>query len=231
MLKFYFPVFIGIFGFYFENMATYESLIKITGAVGDLVFYNLNGKNVVRKKSGFNKTAFKKSPSYEKVRQNSSEFGHCSKIGKIIRNTLELYIKKAGDPLLYQKFAKVMTAIKDQDVVSERGKRTVENGLKTEEGRKLLREFQLGTIHNVSGCIRIQDQTLYKSDGDISDKAVLFTIQLDSENYRTAYAEETISWKQQQEIPLKKYFSENDLLLYFIVLKDDHDEITHMGFV
>lgn len=60
MLKFCFPLFIGIFDFYFEDMATYESVIKITGAVGDLVFYTLNGKNVVRKKSGFNKAAFKK---------------------------------------------------------------------------------------------------------------------------------------------------------------------------
>ncbi|MDW9379383.1 hypothetical protein GFU89_04170 [Chryseobacterium sp. JV558] len=212
-------------------MATYESLIKITGAVGDLVFYNLNGKNVVRKKSGFNKAAFKKSPSYEKVRQNSSEFGHCSKIGKIIRNTLELYIKESGDPLLYQKFAKVMTMIKDLDRVSEKGKRTVENGLKTEEGRKFLREFQMGTIPNVLDCIRIQDQLLYKNDECIVDKAVIITIKLDSENYSTEYAEEVISWKQQQEGTFKKYFSENDLLLYFMVLKNDHDEITHMGFV
>lgn len=231
MLKFCFQLFIGIFDLYFENMATYESLIKITGAVGDLVFYNLNGKNVVRKKSGFNKTAFKKSPTYEKVRQNSSEFGHCSKIGKIIRNTLELYIKEAGDPLLYQKFAKVMTMIKDLDMISGRGKRTVENGLKTEEGRKLLREFQLGIIPTISDCIRIEDQILYKNDDCIADKAVVLTIKLDSENYSTEYAEEIINWNQEQQKPFKKYFSENDLLLYFIVLKNDHDEITHMGFV
>jgi len=230
MLKFYFQVFIGIFDFYFEDMATYESLIKITGAVGDLVFYNLNGKNVVRKKSGFNKTAFKKSPSYEKVRQNSSEFGHCSKIGKIIRNTLNLYIKEAGDPLLYQKFAKVMTTIKDLDMISERGKRTVENGLMTEEGRKLLREFQLGTIPNILDCIRIENHILYKNDDCIADRAVIATIKLNSENYSTEYAEEIISWNQRQR-PFKKYFSENDLLLYFIVLKNDHDEITRMGFV
>ncbi|TZF98474.1 hypothetical protein FW781_00670 (plasmid) [Chryseobacterium panacisoli] len=212
-------------------MATYESLIKITGAVGDLVFYTLNGKNVVRKKSGFNKAAFKKSPAYEKVRQNSSEFGHCSKIGKIIRNTLEIYIKEAGDPLLYQKFAKVMTMVKDLDMISGRGKRTVENGLKTEEGRKLLREFQLGTIPNVSDCIRIEDHILYKNNGCTADKAVIVTIKLDSENYSTEYAEEIISWNQQQQRPFKKYFSENDLPLYFTVLKNDHDEITHMGFV
>lgn len=231
MLKFCFQVFIGIFDFYFEDMATYESLITITGAVGDLVFYNLNGKNVVRKKSGFNKAAFKKSPSYEKVRQNSSEFGHCSKIGKIIRKSLEVYIKEAGDPLLYQKFAKVMTTIKDLDRVSGRGKRTVENGLKTEEGKKLLREFQLGTVKNVLDCVRIEGQVLYKNDHCTSDHAVILTLKLDSKNYSIENNEEIISWNHQQDKSFKKYFSENDLLLYFIVLKNDHDEITHMGFV
>jgi len=212
-------------------MATYESVIKITGAVGDLVFYNLNGKNVVRKKSGFNKTAFKKSPSYEKVRQNSSEFGHCSKIGKVIRKSLDAYIKESGDPLLYQKFAKVMTAIKDLDTISERGKRTVENGLKTEEGRKLLREFQLGTIHPVSNSIRIQNQILYKDDQCTSDQTILYIIKLDSENYTTDRIEEAINWNTEQKSPLKKYFSEDDILLYFIVLKNKNNEITHMGFI
>ncbi|RXM38947.1 hypothetical protein BOQ62_14795 [Chryseobacterium sp. CH21] len=212
-------------------MATYESIIKITGAVGDLVFYNLNGKNVVRKKSGFNKTAFKKSASYEKVRQNSSEFGHCSKIGKIIRKSLEIYIKEAGDPLLYQKFAKLMTAIKDLDKVSERGKRTVGNGLKTEEGKKLLREFQMGTIQNVSDCVRIQGQMLYKNEECTSDQTMVITIKLDSENYKTECAEEIINWNKEKKNSFKKYFSENDLLLHFVVLKNEKNEITHMGFV
>lgn len=231
MLKFCFPLFIGIFDFYFEDMATYESVIKITGAVGDLVFYTLNGKNVVRKKSGFNKAAFKKNPSYEKVRQNSSEFGHCSKIGKIIRKSLEVYIKESGDPLLYQKFAKVMTAIKDLDIISERGKRTVENGLKTEEGRKLLRAFQLGTIHTVSDCIRSQNHVLYKNKGCTTDEGVILTLQLDSESYSIETHEEIISWNQQEEKSFKKYFSEDDFLLYFVALKNEKDEITHMGFV
>ncbi|KAB1232345.1 hypothetical protein [Chryseobacterium viscerum] len=212
-------------------MATYESVIKITGAVGDLVFYNLNGKNVVRKKSGFNKTAFKKSASYEKVRQNSSEFGHCSKIGKIIRNSLAGYIKEAGDPLLYQKFAKLMTEIKDLDIVSERGKRTVENGLKTEEGRKLLRGFQLGTIQNVSECISIQNNILYKDDHCNVNTAVVLTIKLDSENYSTECTEEVVNFDKQQKGSFKKYFSDDDLLLYFIALKNENNTITHMGFV
>lgn len=211
-------------------MATYESVIKITGAVGDLVFYTLNGKNVVRKKSGFNKSAFKRNPSYEKVRQNSSEFGHCSKMGKMIRKSLEVYIKETGDPLLYQKFAKVMTAIKDLDTTSERGKRTVENGLKTEEGRKLLRDFQWGTVRKVSDCVRMEDLVLYKNDHCTSEYIMIMTMKLDSENYNIESNEEIISWSTQQHLSFKKYFSEDDLL-YFIALKGENDKITHMGFV
>ncbi|MGU3375110.1 hypothetical protein [Chryseobacterium sp. M5A1_1a] len=212
-------------------MATYESVIKITGAVGDLVFYNLNGKNVVRKKSGFNKTAFKKNPSYEKVRQNSSEFGHCSKMGKIIRTTLDFYIKKAGDPLLYQKFAKLMTEIKDLDLVSERGKRTVENGLQTEKGKKLLRQFQFGTIKNIITHVEIKNQSLLISEKHEIDKAVLLTIKLDSENFISEYSEEEISLNEGEEISFKEYFKKDDFCLYFVVLKNEKNEVIQMGFV
>ncbi|REC42688.1 hypothetical protein [Chryseobacterium pennipullorum] len=211
-------------------MATYESLIKITGAVGDLVFYNLNGKNVVRKKSGFNKAAFKKSPTYEKVRQNSSEFGHCSRVGKTIRKCLTPYIQAAGDPLLYQKFAKLMTAIKNRDPLSERGKRTVENGLKTEEGKKLLQEFQFGTIENTKGGIVIDNHSLFAAKDFPAEYVVIVTISMDYENYIAEYEEEVVSLKK-KEVLLQKHFSGKEGLLYFAALKNNHDKITHMGFV
>ncbi|WP_284464432.1 hypothetical protein [Chryseobacterium sp.] len=212
-------------------MATYESVIKITGAVGDLVFYNLNGKNVVRKKSGFNKTAFKKNPSYEKVRQNSSEFGHCSKVGKIIRASLDFYIKKAGDPLLYQKFAKLMTEIKDLDTVSERGKRTVENGLQTEIGKKLLKQFQFGTIENVMSIVEVKNQALLINGKKQIDKAAILTIKLDSENMMTEYAEDEVILNESQKISFKEYFGKENFLLYFVALKNENNEILQMGFV
>ncbi|AYZ35873.1 hypothetical protein EGY07_09975 [Chryseobacterium indologenes] len=210
-------------------MATYESLIKIKGAVGDLVFYNLNGKNVVRKKSGFNKKAFKKNASYEKVRQNSSEFGHCSKMGKIIRKSLDFYIKEAGDTLLYQKFAKLMTEIKDLDTISERGKRTVVNGLTTEKGKKLLKNFQMGKIENISAQAEMKDQVLYLNENNGDSQATIICIKLDSVNYTAESTAEKIS-PLQPEVQFKKQFSEEDFLLYFVVL-EKNNEISNMGFV
>lgn len=212
-----------------SNMATYESIVKIKGAVGDLVFYDLNGKNVVRKKSGFNKAAFKKAPSYEKVRQNSSEFGHCSKTGKIIRTNLNSYIKEAGDPLLYQKFAKLMTEIKDLDPVSGRGSRTVDKGLQTKEGKALLNRFQFGEKKKLPDGIQILDHILYVDEKVSADTITLVTICIDFENYKTECFEENISLSDNGKVNFKKQFSENDSLLYFVVLRKNK-EITHMGF-
>lgn len=216
-------------------MATYESLIKLNGSLGDLVFYNLNGKNIVRKKSGFNKNAFKKSPSYEKVRQNSSEFGHCSKIGKIIRQSLDSYIKKSDDSLLYQKFAKLMTEIKDLDVISEKGKRSVKNGLATESGMQLLKKFQFGIIENLNDTASIStglwDKSLVLDKSIHYDEIIIETLHVDFENYQAEHFNEKIKIeKQLNGYVFEKHFSDEELLLYFIVLKADN-EIIRMGFV
>ncbi len=110
-------------------MARYKSILQFQGSIDGLVFYELNGVSVVRKKSGFNRDDFKTKENYARVRENSSEFGHCSKTGKMLRNAIYPYYKKCGDRYLYQKFAQLMTAIKNFDSVSERGKRTVYQGL------------------------------------------------------------------------------------------------------
>jgi hypothetical protein len=216
-------------------MATYESLLKLNGSLGDLVFYNLNGKNIVRKKSGFNKNAFKKSASYEKVRQNSSEFGHCSKIGKIIRQCLDIYIKKSDDALLYQKFAKLMTEIKDLDVISEKGKRSVKNGLEKESGFQLLKKFQFGIIENLENLaavsIGLWDKSLILDKNINCDEIILDTLSVDFESYTATNFKQTILVeKQLNEYVFEKYFSDEEFLLHFVVLKKE-GEIVLMGFV
>ncbi|REC78540.1 hypothetical protein DRF60_08805 [Chryseobacterium elymi] len=215
-------------------MATYESLIKIKGGLGDLVFYSLNGKNVVRKKSGFNKTAFKKSPSYEKVRQNSSEFGHCSKAGKTIRNCIESYIKECNEPLLYQRFAKLMTEIKDLDTVSEKGKRTVHKGLLTERGMTLLKEFKFGNKENFSNenfAFEGKEGMILNIANQLStDEIGIVSICPDLEIYSAEYFEEKLLIKQEKEIRFKKHFQDTWPLICFLALRKEK-EITHMGFI
>lgn len=216
-------------------MATYESFLKLKGSLGDLVFYNLNGKNVVRKKSGFNKNAFKKSPTYEKVRQNSSEFGHCSKIGKIIRQCLEIYIKECDDPLLYQKFARLMTELKDLDRISEKGKRNVRNGIHTEQGKQMLKNFRFGNFEKLhseaSVSLGLWDNSLILDKNIVFDEIFIKTLKVDFENYLAETFEEKIEVeKPQAEYIFEKHFSDDDIVLYFVALKKE-DQILRIGFV
>ena len=216
-------------------MATYESFLKLNGTLGDLVFYNLNGKNVVRKKSGFNKNAFKKSASYEKVRQNSSEFGHCSKIGKIIRQCLEIYIKESDDALLYQKFAKLMTEIKDLDIISEKGKRTVKNGIATESGFQLLKNFQFGKIQTLENSVLVSaglwDYSLVLDKNIGVDEIIVETLKIDFEEYKSEHIKEIISIeKPLNEYIFQKHFSDDVMQYFFVTLKKE-GEIIGMGFV
>ncbi len=216
-------------------MATYESFIKLNGTLGDLVFYKLNGKNVVRKKSGFNKNAFKKSPSYEKVRQNSSEFGHCSRIGKLIRQCLDVYIKESDDPLLYQKFAKLMTEIKDLDLISGKGKRTVMNGLATESGFQMLKDFRFGNIPALQNSVSIApglwDDSLVIDRNLPFNEIILETLKIDFEADHSDHRREIIVVeKPLSEYVFQKHFDEDKVKLHFVALKNDH-QIMQMGFV
>ncbi|MDF2834280.1 MULTISPECIES: hypothetical protein [Chryseobacterium] len=216
-------------------MATYESFIKLNGSIGDLVFYNLNGKNIVRKKSGFNKTAYKKSPTYEKVRQNSSEFGHCSKIGKLIRSCISKYIELADEALLYQRFAKTMTKIKDLDIENEKGKRSVKNGLKTKEGRVILQQFEFGDISNFNQNTQIflglWDKSLHLDKAIFADEVAIVSIKIDFENYLTESFEEKIKLQESQnEVIFENHFSEEDDEIHFVAVKRD-SHVVQMGFV
>ncbi|WP_315056131.1 hypothetical protein [Chryseobacterium indoltheticum] len=216
-------------------MATYESFIKLNGSIGDLVFYNLNGKNIVRKKSGFNKAAYKKSPTYEKVRQNSSEFGHCSKIGKLIRFCISKYIELADDALLYQRFAKTMTKIKDLDVENEKGKRSVKNGLKTKDGRVILQQCECGGISNFNQNTQIflglWDKSLHLDKTIFADEVAIVSIKIDFENYLTESFEEKIKLQESQnEVIFENHFSEEDDVIHFVAVKKD-SHVVQMGFV
>ena len=216
-------------------MAKYKSLVEIRGAIDDLVFYNLNGIPVVRKKSGFNKDAYQNNPKYAKVRENSNEFGHASKSGKLLRDALNEYVKDCGDKLMYQKFAKVMTQIKDLDTKSERGNRKVQLGLEDPSSINLLKDFKFGNINNLNGKA-LRSEGLFTIPIEIkntdADCAILVTIQPDFNNYKIISKNQNLALKSKQNLYEfeKQIDTNNTTLLYFLVLKKN-EEILNMGFI
>lgn len=215
-------------------MARYESIMKISGTIDNLVFYQLNGVNVVRKKSGFNSADYKKKASYKKVRENSSEFGHCSKSGKMLRNALHEYLAENGDKYLYQKVAKLMTEIKDLDDSSERGKRSVEKGLARNEANVLLQNFTFGNFENVRNDILRTDNLFSITIQNIvkitADEIELVTLKPDFVNYRTERRSQIIPVNRSGTYEFDKHFENDEGLLYFVVLRKG-GKILKLGFV
>lgn len=216
-------------------VAKFNSIVDISGTVGDFVYYKLNGVQVVRKKSGFNSDDFKTKQTYQKVRENSTEFGHCSKTGKMLRQAIAPYISENGDKYLYQKFAKVMTEIKDLDTTSERGKRRIENGLQTIDGRKILKNFRFGNIENtadIEHAENLMDHTVHFKTAVPKGEILFLTLQPDFQNYTCE-----IFLQKTDAVPQKKKYifePQNDnffnIQLYFLVLKDGED-VKIAGFI
>ena len=70
-------------------MAEVSSIVEFKGSVGDLCYYRLNGKKVVRRKSGPSKERILRDPSYTRLKENMSEFGASSHLAKIYRRAMK----------------------------------------------------------------------------------------------------------------------------------------------
>lgn len=123
-------------------MAKQIGIIPLVGTLDGVNFYLRKGKPVARKAGGgFDGEKIKKSPLMVRVRENGSEFGHCSKVKKIFKDALFPFFKNHKDGDLHGKMMQLFLAVKDLDLVSKRGIRTVLQGLRTAEGKRLLKDF------------------------------------------------------------------------------------------
>ena len=135
-------------------MAKQTGIIKLAGTIEGLNFYYLNGKPVARKSGGgFNGKAIKTKASMVRVRENSSEFGASMVAVKAFKAGLAPFLTQFKDGQLHQRLAGLFSAIKRCDVVGERGKRNVSNGLATADGVALLQNYVLTAGINLAGVL------------------------------------------------------------------------------
>ncbi len=124
-------------------MAKQKGIIPLSGTLEGINFYFRNGVAVARKAGGgFTSKAVKNSPKMVRVRENSSEFGNCSKTKKVIRESLQSVYKDYKDVFLHGRMMQLLQQVKNQDTFSVRGQRNVAKGLTTVAGQQLLYSFR-----------------------------------------------------------------------------------------
>lgn len=123
-------------------MGKLDGIIRFTGSFDGLSFYKLNGKIVVRRTGGFKGAAIKTQANYVRTRENASQFGYCSRVGKALRVALFPFVSQIRTPYLHNHVVSLFQQILKFDGISLRGSKTLLLGLASDEGRALLRGFE-----------------------------------------------------------------------------------------
>lgn len=123
-------------------MAKQKGIIPLVGTIGGINFYYLNGKPIARMAGGgFNAKAIKTKESMQRVRENGSEFGHCSRVNKVFRRALLPFYDNHKFTFFHSRLMTLFTGLKVLDAVNTRGQRRVAKGLDAVEGKRALMNF------------------------------------------------------------------------------------------
>ena len=139
-----------MYEFYFDFMAKNVGLIQFEGSIGDLVAYHRNGSLIIQRKGGFNGERLKTEERYESVRKRQSEFGNCAKLASGIKRAMAWWLQWIPENMIYNHIQSVVMGVKNCDVLSEKGAKTFEKGLRTPAGTALFRKFQLSPKRSLS---------------------------------------------------------------------------------
>lgn len=135
-------------------MAKAKGLLKITGKLGNLVFYELNGKLVVRERYGPSLETQDANPKFRAFQHQSSEFSQVSRASKLLRDGFRSLAHGVADTTYHSRMNEVLNRVKNLDVIHEKGQRTVQAGLETPEGRALLSGFECNRYASLPSEIR-----------------------------------------------------------------------------
>ncbi len=135
-------------------MARVENPHGISGTIHNLVFYKIkNGPWIVRSKGAWiSKSKIKNNPRYSKIKQHQTEFGIAAKAGKLLRQAVLSSINCSKDFRVNSRSTQCMIKIIQQDKTNASGGRTVTGGLKTANGKAVMKllnfniEAELGNI-------------------------------------------------------------------------------------
>ena len=114
---------------------------KLEGTLDGVTFYKSEDGHLARMKGGVSAERIATDPAFERTRENGAEFGAAASAGKLVRRTLRPLIGKAGDSKLTSRMTKVMAQIKKYDANSDRGKRSVAEGIADPAAMALLKDF------------------------------------------------------------------------------------------
>jgi len=134
-------------------MAKLKGILKIEGTLDELTFYKTQDGHLVKTKGGVSADRIANDPNFQRTRENGSEFGSSATAGKVLRNAVRNLMMNASDNRVTSRLTQVMTLIKNYDVASARGERTVGDGIADPAALALLKNFDFNDKAILSGVL------------------------------------------------------------------------------
>lgn len=122
-------------------MAKESSILKLKGTLDGMTFYKNSEGHYVRAKGRIEKERIMNDANFARTRENMNEFANINAAGKLIRNSVSEYGKRARDMRMSSRLVSIIAKIKNLDSLSVRGRRTFANGFDTAAGKALLLDF------------------------------------------------------------------------------------------
>lgn len=129
-------------------MGRQDSVIQLTGSVGNLSFYKSKDGYLARKKSGITAERLKTDPAFARTRENIAEFTRSGLATKFLRSTFRSLIQTMADGRVTSRLTRQMMKVIQADQVNLRGQRNVIDGeavllegFEFNENGKLLKTF------------------------------------------------------------------------------------------
>lgn len=148
-------------------MAKQKGLLKIEGKLDDISFYKSGGKYLARMKGGVDASRIANDPTFQRTRENGSEFGRSATAGKVLRTAVRNLMTNAKDRLVTSRLTKVMTQLKNLDTTSARGERNAGVGIMEATGKALLKGFNFN-IKAILTSIFFAQYALDSATGEVT---------------------------------------------------------------
>ena len=109
-------------------MAKQKGIIKLEGTIGDITFYKSQDGFLAKGKGGISADRIANDPTFQRTRENGSEFGRAGKAGKVLRNSIRALLQNASDRLVVSRLTTEMVKVIQEDLTNPRGERNVIDG-------------------------------------------------------------------------------------------------------
>ncbi len=164
-------------------MAKVIAPFMIKGTLDDLSFYIASEENLVRQKGnpGVTKEQFAKNPIFNRIRQQSTEFGSCSQKSKVFRLLAKQFYDKAKEVSFAGRVNKLLFEILQEDTTNKIGERKVENGLQIPELEEILIHFEGNKLRPLKMVLK---------------KKITFDWKQNNSNITSINAEKDIHWPE-----------------------------------